>query len=75
MYTVEKMTVSLPRELVRTLKKKVPARKRSRFIAEIIRERLESLEREALKKAYMDAYGEIKSESQQLSGTISDGIS
>jgi len=75
MSTVEKMTVSLPKELVRSLKRKVPTRKRSRFIAEIIRERLESLEREALKKAYMNAYGEIKNESQQLNGTISDGIS
>ncbi len=75
MTTVEKMTVSLPKELVTVLRRAIPARKRSKFIAETIKERLESLKKESLKKAYIDAYDEIKTESKQLIGTLNDGIS
>ncbi len=75
MLTVEKVTISLPKELVAILRKEIPAKKRSKFIAETIKERLEALRKEALRKAYIDAYDEIKHESKQLSGTLSDGIS
>ncbi len=75
MLTVEKVTISLPKELVAILRKEIPAKKRSKFIAETIKERLEALRKETLRKAYIDAYDEIKHESKQLSGTLSDGIS
>ncbi len=75
MYRVEKMTISLPRELAKTLKEKIPSRKRSRFIAKIIDNSLKEIERDELREAYIEAYDEIKRENQKLQGTVGDGIS
>ncbi len=50
MLTVEKVTISLPKELAAILRKEIPAKKRSKFIAETIKERLEALRKETLRK-------------------------
>jgi len=75
MTTREKITISLPKEVVNALKEEIPIRKRSKFIAEIIKKQLRKLKEEALIKAYKEAYSEIKKESQELSGVSGDGIS
>jgi len=75
MTTRVKITISLPKEVVNALKEEIPIRKRSKFIAEIIKKQLRKLKEEALIKAYKEAYSEIKKESQDLSGVSGDGIS
>ncbi len=75
MTTREKITISLPKEVANALKEEIPIRKRSKFIAEIIKKQLRKLKEEALIKAYKEAYSEIKKESQELSGVSGDGIS
>jgi len=75
MTTREKITISLPKEVVNALKEEIPIRKRSKFIAEIIKKQLRKSKEEALIKAYKEAYSEIKKESQELSGVSGDGIS
>jgi len=75
MVTKEKVTISLPKEIVDVLRKEIPRRKRSEFIAEIIKKRLEKLKEKALIKAYKEAYDEIRKENQNFDGTAGDGIS
>ena len=71
----EKVTISLPKDLVNTLREMIPDRKRSKFIAILLKKQLQKQKEQALIKAYKDAYAEIKTENQEFEGTINDGIS
>ena len=75
MTTREKVTVSLPKEIVDALRKQIPRRKRSEFIAETVKKQLERLEEQTLIKAYQEAYAEIERENQEFDGAAGDGIS
>jgi len=71
----EKVTISLPKDLVNTLREMIPDRKRSKFIADLLKKQLQKQKEQALIKAFKDAYAEIKTENQEFEGTINDGIS
>jgi len=75
MTTTEKVTVSLPKEIVEALRREIPRRKRSKFIAETVKKQLKKMEKQVLVKAYKEAYAEIKKENQEFNGTTGDGIS
>jgi len=69
------ITISLPKEIVETVREVIPDRKRSKFIADLLEKQFRKEKEQALIKAYKDAYTEIKSEYQEFEGTINDGIS
>jgi len=75
MTTQEKVTISLPKDLVNTLREIIPNRKRSKFIADLLKKQFQKQKEQTLIKAYKDAYTEIKTENQEFEGTINDGIS
>jgi len=75
MTTQEKVTISLPKDLINNLREMIPNRKRSKFIADLLRKQLRKQKEQTLIKAYKDAYTEIKTENQELEGAINDGIS
>jgi|GEM_PF-1367630 metal-responsive CopG/Arc/MetJ family transcriptional regulator len=75
MTTQEKVTISLPKDLANTLRETIPDRKRSKFIADLLKKQFQKQKEQALIKAYKDAYTEIKTENQEFEGTINDGIS
>ena len=75
MTTREKITISLPKEIVDALREKIPRRKRSEFIAGMIKTQLKELEEQTLIKAYKEAYSEIEKENQEFDGVSGDGIS
>ena len=75
MATQEKVTISLPKDLVNTLRETIPDRKRSKFIADLLKKQFQKQKEQALIKAYKDAYTEIKTENHEFEGTINDGIS
>jgi len=75
MATREKVTISLPKELVNTLREVIPNRKRSKFIADLLKKQFQKQKEQTLIKAYKEAYTEIKTENQEFEGTINDGIS
>jgi metal-responsive CopG/Arc/MetJ family transcriptional regulator len=75
MTTQEKVTISLPKDLVNTLREVIPDRKRSKFIADLLKKQFQKQKEQTLIKAYKDAYTEIKTENQEFEGTINDGIS
>ena len=75
MTTQEKVTISLPKDLVNTLRELIPDRKRSKFIADLLKKQFQKQKEQALIKAYKDAYTEIKTENQEFDGVTGDGIS
>ena len=75
MATQEKVTISLPKEIVDTLREVIPDRKRSKFIADLLKKQFRKQKEQALIQAYKDAYTEIKTENQEFEGAINDGIS
>jgi metal-responsive CopG/Arc/MetJ family transcriptional regulator len=75
MTTQEKVTISLPKDLVNTLREIIPNRKRSKFIADLLKKQFQKQKEQALIKAYKDAYTEIKTENQEFDGVTGDGIS
>ena len=75
MATQEKLTISLPKELVNTLRKVIPDRKRSKFIADLLKKQFQKQKEQILIKAYKEAYTEIEIENKEFEGTINDGIS
>ncbi len=70
-----KVTISLPKELADSLRKDIPDRNRSKFIAKTIEKELKEMKKKNLIKAYQSAYQEIAQENKNLKGTINDGIS
>ena len=75
MTTQEKITISLPKDLVNTLREIIPNRKRSKFITDLLKKQFQKQKEQALIKAYKDAYTEIKTENQEFDGVTGDGIS
>jgi len=75
MTTQKKVTISLPKELVNTLREVIPDRKRSKFIADSLKKQFQKQKEQTLIKAYKNAYDEIKIEQQEFEGTINDGMS
>jgi metal-responsive CopG/Arc/MetJ family transcriptional regulator len=75
MTTQEKVTISLPKDLVNTLREIIPDRKRSKFIADLLKKQFQKQKEQALIEAYKDAYTEIKTENQEFDGVTGDGIS
>ncbi|MBU4228637.1 ribbon-helix-helix domain-containing protein [bacterium] len=75
MTTQEKVTISLPKDLVNTLREIIPNRKRSKFITDLLKKQFQKQKEQALIKAYKDAYTEIKTENQEFDGVTGDGIS
>jgi metal-responsive CopG/Arc/MetJ family transcriptional regulator len=75
MATQEKITISLPKDLVNTLREIIPDRKRSKFIADLLKKQFQKQKEQTLIKAYKDAYTEIKTENQEFDGVTGDGIS
>ena len=75
MTTQEKVTISLPKDLVNTLREMIPDRKRSKFIADLSKKQFGKQKEQTLIKACKDDYSEIKTENQEFEGTINDGIS
>ena len=71
----EKVTISLPKEVVNTLREEIPKRKRSEFITEILKKQLKKIKEQTLIKAYKEAYREIEEENQEFNGTAGDDIS
>jgi len=75
MSTKEKVTISLPKELLNMLREEIPKRKRSMFITEALKKQLEILKKQELVKAYKEAYKEIEKENDEFNGVSGDGIS
>jgi metal-responsive CopG/Arc/MetJ family transcriptional regulator len=75
MTTQEKVTISLPKDLANTLRETIPDRKRSKFIADLLKKQFQKQKEQDLIKAYKNAYTEIKTENHEFEGTINDGIS
>jgi metal-responsive CopG/Arc/MetJ family transcriptional regulator len=75
MTTQEKVTISLPKDLVNTLREIIPNRKRSKFITDLLKKQFQKQKEQALIEAYKDAYTEIKTENQEFDGVTGDGIS
>jgi len=75
MTTTEKVTVSLPKEIIEALRKEIPRRKRSKFIAQTIKRQLKEIKEQGLIKAYKQAYSEIEKENQEFDGVTGDSIS
>ena len=75
MATQEKVTISLPKDIVNTLREIIPNRKRSKFITDLLKKQFQKQKEQALIKAYKDAYTEIKTENQEFDGVTGDGIS
>ncbi len=71
----EKVTISLPKDLVNSLREIIPDRKRSKFIADLLKKQFQKQKEQTLIKAYKEAYTEIKTENKEFEGIINDGIS
>jgi len=75
MTTTEKVSVSLPKEIIDALRKEIPRRKRSKFIAQTIKKQLKKMKKQVLIQAYKEAYAEIEKENQEFDGATGDDIS
>ena len=75
MTTTEKVSVSLPKEIIEALRKEIPGRQRSKFIAQTIKKQLKKMKKQVLVKAYKEAYAEIEKENQEFDGATGDDIS
>jgi len=69
-----KMTLVLEPELIEELRNRIPSRKRSRFIATVIRREIKALRDAELAAAYKEAYTESKAEDARLDGVAGDGL-
>ena len=69
-----RINVSLPKEIVSELSKKLPSRKRSQFIAEAVKKHLKEQRDRRLASEYAEAAAEIKRVSRELEGTLSDRL-
>jgi len=69
-----RINVSLPKEVVSELSKRLPPRKRSQFITEAVKKHLKEQRANKLAAEYEEAAAEIKRVSQDLAGTLNDGL-
>ena len=64
--SVVRMNLTLPEELVRQIDKLVEPKKKSQFIAEALRQRIEKIQHEKLQKILEEGYKVREKESQSL---------
>jgi metal-responsive CopG/Arc/MetJ family transcriptional regulator len=69
-----RINVSLPKSVVAELSKRLPSRKRSKFIAEAVKKQLQDQKARSLAAEYQEAAGEIRRINKDLEGTLSDGL-
>ena len=66
--TKTKLNFTIATDVAEKLRERVGARRRSAFVTAAIRERLEQLEEEQLRKTLTEGYAERRSEDADLSG-------
>ena len=69
-----RINISLAEDLFEELVKEVQPRKRSRFIAESVRESLDRKKARQLAEEYQAAAAEIREIGRELDGVINDGL-
>ena len=69
-----RINVRLPEKVFKELSKDIEPRKRSKFIAESIKNSLRGKRAQKLAAEYDEASAEIKRINQELEGTINDGL-
>jgi metal-responsive CopG/Arc/MetJ family transcriptional regulator len=68
-----RINISLPKTVVAELSKRLPPRKRSKFIAEAVKKQLQDQKAQRLAAEYQEA-AEIRRINRDLEGTLSDGL-
>ncbi len=61
-----RLKVTLPKELVETMNRVTEPRKRSRFIAEAVKQKIEQKEKEEMEKLLIEGYQSAAKESRAL---------
>jgi metal-responsive CopG/Arc/MetJ family transcriptional regulator len=69
-----RINISLPNDIYREISDSIEPRKRSRFIAEAVKNRLKEQRVQRLTAEYEEASAEIKRINQELEGVITDGL-
>ena len=69
-----RINISLPKTVVAELSKRLPPRKRSKFIAEAVKKQLQDQKAKRLAAEYQEAAAEIRRINRDLEGTLSDGL-
>jgi len=69
-----RINISLPKTVVAELSKRLPPRKRSKFIAEALKKQLQDQKAQRLVTEYQEAAAEIRRINRDLEGTLSDGL-
>ncbi len=69
-----RINVTLPKEVVAELSRKLPARKRSKFIADAVKKHLKEQEAQQLAAEYEEAAEEMQRINRDLEGTLNDGL-
>ena len=69
-----RINISLPKTVVAELSKRLPPRKRSKFIAEAVKKQLQDQKARRLAAEYQEAAAEIRRVNRDLEGTLSDGL-
>ncbi len=69
-----RINISLPEEIFKELSKDVEPRKRSRFVAEAVRNSLRKSKAQRLASEYEEASAEIRRINQEIEGVVSDGL-
>jgi len=69
-----RINISLPKETVKELSRRLPPRKRSRFIAEAVEKHLREQEARRLAAEYEEAAEEIRRVNRDLEGVLTDGL-
>jgi len=73
-----KLNFTIPEEIARDLKTHIRKSKRSAFVAEAVRAKLEELQAEQLKQELIEGYKARRQENEELSkewdSTIGDGL-
>jgi metal-responsive CopG/Arc/MetJ family transcriptional regulator len=69
-----RINISLPRNVYKEISENIEPRKRSRFIAEAVKNRLKEQRVQKLAAEYKEASAEIKRIDQEFEGVITDGL-
>ncbi len=64
--SVVRMNITLPEDLVHKLNRLTRSRKKSQFIAEALKERIEKIQHKELQKALEEGYKAMKQESHSI---------
>jgi len=69
-----RINISLPKDVYKEISESIEPRKRSRFIAEAVKNRLKEQRVRRLAAEYEEASAEIKRINHELEGVIADGL-